>query len=135
MPLDQGASSDLIFTKQPDMSMLQVTSSKMKNSGSGPKYATSPMPVDLRYFSALIAMLRGSREYGSFVIGSTMLQMIDSVGSAMNGSMTAVSGSGITSMSEALMACQPRIDDPSNPSPSSNTPSVSSASGIEKCCQ
>ena len=68
------------------------------------------MPVDLRYFSALMAMLRGSREYGSLVIGSTMLQMSDSVGSAMNGSITAVLGSGMTSMSEAWMACQPRIE-------------------------
>src|SRR5512141_3386897 len=93
------------------------------------------MPVDLRYFSAFIAMLRGSREYGSFVIGSTMLQMSDSVGSAMNGSMTAVDGSGITSMSEALIACQPRIDEPSKPRPASKTSSVSSYSGIEKCCQ
>ena len=48
MPVDQGASSDLIFTKQPDMSTFQVTPSKMKNSGSGPKYATSPSPVDFR---------------------------------------------------------------------------------------
>ena len=98
----------------------------MKNSGSGPKYAVSPMPVDLRYFSAFIAMLRGSREYGSFVIGSTTLQMSESVGSAMNGSMTAVVGSGITSMSDAWIACQPRIEEPSNPSPSSKTASVSS---------
>ena len=45
------------------------------------------MPVDFRYFSALMAMLRGSRLYGSLVIGSTMLQMSESVGSAMNGSM------------------------------------------------
>src|SRR6266542_1755613 len=107
----------------------------MKNSASGPKNAVSPMPVPLRYFSALIAMLRGSREYGSFVIGSVMLQMSESVGSAMNGSITAVSASGITSMSEAWIACHPRIDEPSNPSPSSNTPSVSSYSGMEKCCQ
>ena len=59
----------------------------MKNSGSGPKKAVSPMPVPLRYFSAFMAMLRGSREYGSLVIGSTTLQMSESVGSAMNGSM------------------------------------------------
>jgi len=32
----------------------------MKNSGSGPKYEVSPMPVDLRYASALAAMVRGS---------------------------------------------------------------------------
>jgi hypothetical protein len=35
--VDHGASSDLIFTEQPDMSTDQVTPSKMKNSGSGPK--------------------------------------------------------------------------------------------------
>ena len=84
------------------------------------------MPVDFRYFSAFMAMLRGSREYGSLVIGSMMLQMSESVGSAMNGSITAVLGSGITSMSEAWIACQPRIEEPSNPSPSSNTSSDSS---------
>ena len=93
------------------------------------------MPVDLRYFSALMAMLRGSREYGSLVMGSTMLQMSDSVGSDMNGSITAVSASGMTSMSEAWIACQPRIDDPSNPRPSSNTASLSSSIGMVKCCQ
>jgi hypothetical protein len=38
MRVDHGASSDLILTKQPDMSTFQVTPSKMKNSGSGPKY-------------------------------------------------------------------------------------------------
>jgi hypothetical protein len=48
MPEDHGASSDLILTKHPDMSTFQVTPSKMKNSGSGPKYATSPTPLDLR---------------------------------------------------------------------------------------
>src|SRR6266568_3464162 len=107
----------------------------MKNSASGPKNAVSPMPVDLRYFSALMAMLRGSREYGSFVIGSTTLQMSDSVGSAMNGSVTAVEASGTTNMSEAWIACQPRMDEPSKPEPSSKSPSVSSLTGIVKCCQ
>src|SRR5438132_771979 len=55
-----------------------------------------------------------------------MLQIRLMVGSAVNGSMTAVVGSGITSMSEAWMGCQPRIDEPSKPSPSSNTSSTSS---------
>ena len=56
-------------------------------------------------------MLRGSREYASLVIGSTMLQISDSVGIlAQNGSITAVAGSGMMSMSEALIGCQPRID-------------------------
>ena len=36
-PVDQEASSDLILTKVPDMSVFQVTPSNTKNSGSGPK--------------------------------------------------------------------------------------------------
>src|SRR2546425_9162074 len=79
------------------------------------------MPVDLRYFSAFCAMNRGSREYCSFVIGSTMLQMSDSVGSFMKGSITAVSASGTTSMSLAWVGIQPPMDDPSKPRPPSNT--------------
>src|SRR5581483_10821127 len=86
------------------------------------------------YFSAFCAMKRGSRAYGALVIGSTMLQISDSVGSFMNGSITAVSVSGTTSMSLLWIGIQPRIDEPSNPRPSSNTPSVSSASGMVKCC-
>src|SRR5581483_1554593 len=69
------------------------------------------------------------------VTGSTMLQMRLSVGSAMNGSITAVVGSGTTSMSEALIGCQPRIDEPSKPEPSSKSSSLSSLVGIVKCCQ
>ncbi len=64
-----------------------------------------------------------------------MLQMRLKVGSAVNGSMTAVVGSGTTSMSEAWIGCQPRIDEPSNPLPSSNSSSVSSLGGMVKCCQ
>src|SRR5207245_10467325 len=71
----------------------------------------------------------------SLVRGSTMLQIRLMVGSAVNGSMTAVVGSGTTSMSEAWMGCQPRIDEPSKPSPSSNTSSTSSLGGTVKCCQ
>src|SRR6185503_3232374 len=37
LPVDHGASSDSILTAQPDISTCQVTESKMKNSGSGPK--------------------------------------------------------------------------------------------------
>ena len=36
--------------------------------------------------------------------------------------MTAVSGSGIRSMSDSWISWKPRIDEPSNPSPSSKTP-------------
>src|SRR5229473_1587722 len=67
-------------------------------------------------------------------MGSTMLQMSESVGSFMKGSITPVSASGTTSMSLAWMGIQPRIEEPSKPSPSSNTPSVSSAMGMVKCC-
>src|SRR3989441_216687 len=38
-------------------------------------------------------------------------------------------------MSLSLIAWKPRIDEPSNPSPSPNTLSVSSFRGSEKCCQ
>src|SRR5437773_1263949 len=38
-------------------------------------------------------------------------------------------------MSLSLIAWNPRIDEPSKPSPSVNTSAVSSLSGIEKCCQ
>jgi len=43
------------------MSALHSTESKMKNSGSGPKKAASPTPVDFRYASARLAIERGSR--------------------------------------------------------------------------
>ena len=51
----------------------------MKNSGSGPKYAISPTPVNLRYASALSAVERGSRPYPSPVAGSTTEQKIEIV--------------------------------------------------------
>src|SRR5437763_16945160 len=64
-----------------------------------------------------------------------MVQVSDSVGSAMNGSIKAVSGSGIASMSEASMLFQPRMLEPSNPSPASKISSVNSRIGQLKCCQ
>ena len=54
-----------------------------------------------------------------------MLQIIESVGIVQNGSRIAVSGWGTTSMSLSLIACQPRMLEPSNPKPSSKTSSVS----------
>src|SRR5260221_378233 len=45
-PQHHGASSDLIFTNQPDISTFQVTESKIKNSGSRAKSAVSPNPGD-----------------------------------------------------------------------------------------
>src|SRR5271154_1043311 len=69
-------------------------------------------------------------------MGSWMVQISDSVGSLVKGSSTAVSGSGITSMSLLSIACQPRIDDPSKPRPSSKgASSLNSETGAEKCCQ
>src|SRR5205809_5534719 len=64
-----------------------------------------------------------------------MVQVTESVGTAMKGSMNALSGSGMASMSDASMDFQPRIDEPSKPKPSSKTSSVNSAIGQEKCCQ
>src|SRR5215471_7377668 len=113
-PDDHGASSDLILTKQPDMSAPQVTESKMKNSGSGPKYAVSPMPVDLRYASARLASERGSRSYPLPSIGSITSQVMFSVVSSVNGSILAESASGESSMSEASIPFQPAIEEPSN---------------------
>src|SRR6185503_2247349 len=134
MPVDQGASSDLIFTKDPDMSTFQVTPSKMKNSGSGPKNATSPMPVDFRYASARFAMPRGQRLYGLPSAGSMTSHVMLSTASSVNGSIRAVRGSGMSSMSDAWMPFQPAIEEPSNAWPSSNLSLVKCLTGTETCC-
>ena len=63
-----------------------------------------------------------------------MSQINDIVGCSIKGSITAVVGSGITNMSDAFIGCQPRIDDPSNPNPSSKESSSSSCKGTLKCC-
>src|SRR5882762_4200620 len=100
-------------------SSLYWIESKMKNSASGPKYAVSAMPVDLRYATARFARLRGSRVYGSCVIGSTTSHRIASVGVFRNGSSTAVVGSGRINMSDELIVRQPATELPSKPKPSS----------------
>src|SRR5882724_10413545 len=64
-----------------------------------------------------------------------MVQVSERVGTLQNGSMNAVSGSGIASMSDASMDFQPRIEEPSKPKPSSNTSAVNSLTGTLKCCQ
>src|ERR1035438_2722020 len=64
-----------------------------------------------------------------------MVQVRLRVGTAQNGSMNAVAGSGIASMSEASMLFQPRMLEPSKPSPSEKESSLSSAMGMLKCCQ
>src|SRR6266480_3286749 len=107
----------------------------MKNSASGPKNAVSAMPVLLRYASAFSARPRGSRSYGSRVIGSTMVQINESVGSALKMSIHAVVGSGMTSMSEALITFQPRMLEPSKPRPSVKMSSLYSVRVVVKCCQ
>src|SRR6266516_4539201 len=111
------------------------TSSKMKNSASGQKHAVSAMPVDFNYASAFSATPRGSRSYGSRVMGSTMVQIKLSVGSVLKISIQAVAGSGMTSMSEALITFQPRMLEPSKPMPSVKISSLYSVRVVVKCCQ
>ena len=72
--------------------------------------------------------------YASRVIGSKMSAVTLIVGRAKNGSIAAVSACGIASMSDMWMSCQPRIDEPSNPTPSSNVPSSHVSIGNEQCC-
>src|SRR5712672_1991750 len=57
-----------------------------------------------------------------------------STGSSVNGSMRAVDGSGMSSMSEAWMPFQPAIDEPSKAWPSSNFSLVKYFTGTETCC-
>jgi hypothetical protein len=54
---------------------------------------------------------------------------ITSVGISANGSLNAVLGSGISSMSLSWIAAQPRMLEPSMPNPSSNEPMPSSLIG------
>ena len=55
------------------------------------------------------------------------------VGSAMNGSITAVSASGISTMSDSLMPFQPEIEEPSNILPSSKVDSSMVEAGKVMC--
>src|SRR2546423_9513770 len=107
----------------------------MKNSSSGPKFAVSAILDVFRYSTVLRAIERGSREYSFLVIGSRTSQIIDSVVCWRNGSILAVSGTGIRSMSDSLIACHPRMEDPSKPNPWSKLSSVSSVMGQVVCCQ
>ena len=52
----------------------------------------------------------------------------------MNGSITAVDESGISSMSLSLMGWKPRMDEPSKPTPSSKLDSSSLSKGMLVCC-
>src|SRR2546426_3012410 len=64
-----------------------------------------------------------------------MVQVSERVGSAMDGSMKAVGGSGLANMSEASMDFQPRMEGPSKPRPSLKESSFNSLKGRVKCCQ
>src|SRR5436190_8184536 len=64
-----------------------------------------------------------------------MVQVSDKVGTWQKGSIKAVAGSGMASMSEASMDFQPRMDEPSKPNPSEKESTLSSSMGQLKCCQ
>jgi len=68
------------------------------------------------------------------VTGSTISHTSESVGASVAGSRIALAGSGIRSMSDSEMPCQPRIDEPSKPSPSSNASSSNEPIGSVTCC-
>src|SRR5215475_6629867 len=107
----------------------------MKNSGSGPKYAVSATPLDFRYASARLATERGQRVYACIVDGSSTSHVRITVGTAANGSSTADSASGISTMSESLIPFQPAIDEPSNILPSSKNDSSTVREGnVTWCC-
>src|SRR5580692_11039666 len=84
--------------------------------------------------SAFLAMPRGSRLYGSPVVGSSTSQVITMVVSAKNGSIVAVTGSGIRHMSDSLIAFQPAIDEPSNIRPSAKESSSIMPTSKVTCC-
>src|ERR1700734_291699 len=84
--------------------------------------------------SAFLAMPRGSRLYGSPVVGSSTSQVMTIVVSAKNGSIVAVTGSGIRHMSDSLIAFQPAIDEPSNMVPSAKMSSSIMVMSKVTCC-
>ena len=94
----------------------------------------SPTPDALTMPSAFLAMPRGSRLYGSPVVGSSTSQTSDSVVSAKNGSIQAVAGSGIKFMSNSLIAFHPEIDEPSNIWPSAKVSSSIIVMSKVTCC-
>ena len=115
------------------MSFLNLTSSKTKNSGSGPKYALSPTPLSFKYFSAFFAVLLGSLSYGSFLTASNMSQKMFSVGCELKGSIIGLDRSGFKIISDSFIAFQPAIDDPSKNTPFSNISSSTTLTSMVKC--
>ena len=69
------------------------------------------------------------------MIGSITLHSTDNVLCSWNGSISAVVGSGISTMSDSAISWKPRIDEPSNPSPSLNASSSSAWIERPRCCQ
>ena len=61
-------------------------------------------------------------------------QLTLSTGSSVNGSSRALTGSGISSMSEASIPFQPAIEEPSNAWPFSNLSMVKYFAGTVTCC-
>src|SRR3954468_5717155 len=84
--------------------------------------------------SAFLAIPRGSRLYGSPVVGSRTSQVMTRVVSAKNGSMVAVTGSGIRHMSDSLIAFQPAMEEPSNIRPSGKGSSSIMPVSKVTCC-
>src|SRR3984885_5233890 len=84
--------------------------------------------------SAFLAMPRGSRLYGSPVVGSSTSQVMTMVVSAKNGSIVADAGSGIRHMSDSLIAFHPAIDEPSNMWPSASVSSSIMVTSKVTCC-
>ena len=132
--LAHAASSASILYIAPDISAFHWTLSNTKNSGSGPKKDVSPTPVDFRYSSARSATDRGSRSYPCMVLGSTILHLMFTVTSSVNGSTTAVESSGIRIMSDSLIPFQPAIEDPSNMAPSAKNSPSAFEDGNVTCC-
>ena len=64
------------------------------------------------------------------MVGSRMSQKMTIVVSAKNGSIVAVPGSGISIMSDSLIAFQPAIEEPSN-----IVPSAKMSSSIMRRCR
>src|SRR5580704_19336395 len=94
----------------------------------------SPTPMDFTMPSAFLAMPRGSRLYGSPVVGSSTSQTNTTVVSAKNGSMQADDGSGIRHMSDSWIAFHPPIDEPSNIWPSEKVSSSIMDTSKGTCC-
>ena len=105
-------------------------SSKMKNSNSGPDVARVADAGALQVVDRLAGDVAG---IAAVVLagdrGPGCCRSSTAWGSRRTGRSMAVSGCGTTSMSLSLIACQPRMLEPSKPRPSSNTSSSSLSTG------